>query len=34
MVGFSLIWLALLLYSAEGILTARKKRQLSYIGGS
>ncbi|MCB9422152.1 MAG: EamA family transporter [Ardenticatenaceae bacterium] len=32
MVGFGLIWLALLLYSAEGILTARKKRQLGVVG--
>lgn len=30
MVGFGFIWLALVIYSAEGILTARKKRQLSY----
>jgi chloramphenicol-sensitive protein RarD len=34
MVGFGLIWLALLMYSAEGLLNARKKRQLSYIGSS
>ncbi len=32
MIGFGLIWLALLLYSTEGLLTARKKRQLSYVG--
>lgn len=32
MIGFGLIWLALLMYSAEGLLNARKKRQLSYIG--
>ncbi len=31
-IGFGLIWLALLLYSTEGLLTARKKRQLSYVG--
>jgi chloramphenicol-sensitive protein RarD len=32
MIGFGLIWLALLLYSTESLLTARKKRQLSYVG--
>lgn len=32
LIGFGLIWLALLLYSAEGLLTARRKRRLSYVG--
>ena len=32
MVGFSIIWLALMLYSIDGLLTARKKRQLRLVG--
>jgi chloramphenicol-sensitive protein RarD len=32
MIGFGLIWLALLLYSVEGLLAARKKRQLGLVG--
>jgi chloramphenicol-sensitive protein RarD len=32
MIGFSLIWLALFLYSMESVLTARKKRPLGVVG--
>jgi chloramphenicol-sensitive protein RarD len=32
MIGFGLIWLALLLYSVEGVFVARKKRRLRYVG--
>lgn len=31
-VGFSLIWLALILYSAEGLLHTRKKHHYGYVG--
>jgi chloramphenicol-sensitive protein RarD len=31
LIGFSLIWLALVLYSTESVLNARRKRQLRYV---